>query len=334
MQFFGHLRRLWRQRFLLAVGFALALAVGTLLTYSFSGFPPKLKSRQYVVGVATASVLVDSASSQVADLGGPARSADAASLSVRARLLANLLATSPLREQIARRAGIAPETLVAISPEDSVRSGTNVSVGATLDASDRRASVLNLSVRESVPIITVAVRALDRAAAARLAGGAVAQLEEYLGGVANDDRVPDARRLVVDALGPAHSATETRGPRRLVAIGVMIVLFGLWCGAIIAFRGFARGWQQAAELESDESGDPPTRSGPQQRPVPVRSGLMTPQADELPEQAHDVPELPELPERPFASALSTSPALGPVVVSDVVADFPERPVQRRPGMRA
>jgi hypothetical protein len=312
------LRRLWRQRLLVAVGFGLALLAGTVMTYSFSGFPPKLDSRQYVVGVATANVLVDSASSQVADLGGAASLSDVASLTVRARLLANLLGTSPLREQIARGAGIAPETLVAISPEDSVPSGTTVSVGATLDASDRRASVLNLSVRESAPIITVAARAPSRAAASRLASSTVQQLEEYLGSVASGDRVPDRRRLVVEPLGPAHSDVETQGPGRLLAVGVSVMLFLLWCGAILAVDGFARGWRQAADLESDQTGAPPADSEAQRTAMLQRHAVEASQAREVMEH----------PERPLAQVHSPSARLAYVEPTGL-PELPERPVAPR-----
>jgi hypothetical protein len=311
MQFFGHLRQLWRQRFLVAVGFGLALIAGTLITYSISGFPPKLQSRLYVVGVATANVFVDSASSQVADLGGAAKLSDVASLTVRAQLLANLLGTSPLREEIAQQAGIAPDTLVAISPDDAASTGTTVSVGATLDPSDRRASILNLSVRETVPIITVAVQAPDRTTAARLASSTVTRLERYLGGVASVDRVPNRRRLVVKPLGSAHSATETRGPGRVLAVAISVLLLLLWCGAILAIEGFARGWRQAAELESDQSGERSTGSE-QQFDTAVQ-----------PAPANAPGEMFVLPERPYAQLGSA------LVEPEDLSELPERPVLPR-----
>jgi hypothetical protein len=316
MQFFGHLRQLWRQRFLVAVGFGLALLAGTLITYSISGFPPKLESRQYVVGVATASVFVDSASSQVADLGGEAKLSDVASLTVRAQLLANLLGTSPLREQIARQAGISPETLVAISPDDAADTGTTVSVGATLDESDRRASVVNLSVRETVPIITVAVRAPDRATAARLASSTVTRLKQYLGSVAAVDRVPNSRRLVVKPLGSAHSATEPRGPGRVLAVGISVLLLLLWCGAILAIAGFARGWRQAAELESDQSSERSTGSEQQLDAVIQRA------AGNASGGVFALPERPQSQSQPRPSALA-------FVEPDDVPELPERPVMPR-----
>ncbi|MGH2941579.1 MAG: hypothetical protein ACRDLN_02220 [Solirubrobacteraceae bacterium] len=312
------LRQLWLNRLLVAVGLGLALLAGTMMTYSVSGSPPKLESRQYVVGVATASVLVDSASSQVADLGGGASASDVGSLTTRARLLANLLGTSPLREQIARNAGIAPETLVAISPEDSVPSGTTVSVGATLDANDRRASVLNLSVRESAPIITVAAQAPSRVTASRLASSTVNRLEQYLGSVASGDQVPNRRRLVVQPLGPAHSATETRGPGRLIAIGVSVMLFLLWCGAILAIQGFARGWRQAAELESVPAGAPATDSEAQ-RIASVQQHAA---------EASMAREVLERPERPYVQTHSPSARLAYVEPTGL-PDLPERPVAPR-----
>ena len=64
-----------------------------MTAYRISLAPPKLESRQYHVGVASARVLVDTPDSQVVDLNP--KGADA--LSSRASLLANLMASSPVK---------------------------------------------------------------------------------------------------------------------------------------------------------------------------------------------------------------------------------------------
>ena len=57
------LRQLWRTRLLVAVGLALALVLGIVVSYHVPpGFPPTFKSRQFAVGIASAAVLVDSRS--------------------------------------------------------------------------------------------------------------------------------------------------------------------------------------------------------------------------------------------------------------------------------
>ena len=95
------LRELWRLRYLVFLGAILALAIALMTAYRISLAPPKLESRQYHVGVASARVLVDTPDSQVVDLNP--KGADA--LSSRASLLANLMASSPVKTIIARDAG-------------------------------------------------------------------------------------------------------------------------------------------------------------------------------------------------------------------------------------
>src|SRR5262245_48327480 len=81
------------------VGVFLALTAAVLVMYRVSFDPmPSLASRDYEVGVASAAVLIDSKSSQAVDLGTAEVRVDVGSLSARAKLLANLLVTRPLRD--------------------------------------------------------------------------------------------------------------------------------------------------------------------------------------------------------------------------------------------
>ena len=68
MEFVTILRELWRQRALVLAGAALAIALGLMTAYKVSLAPPKLESRQYRVGVASARMLIDTPDSQVVDL--------------------------------------------------------------------------------------------------------------------------------------------------------------------------------------------------------------------------------------------------------------------------
>src|SRR5215210_4034050 len=61
------LRDLWRHRTAVVAVMALSVIAGVLVLYRFAG-PLQLESRRYYVGVATAGVLIDTPTSQVATL--------------------------------------------------------------------------------------------------------------------------------------------------------------------------------------------------------------------------------------------------------------------------
>jgi hypothetical protein len=248
----GALRLLWRRRWVVCVGIGLALAAAILMAYRVDpGGSPMLESRQYEVGVASASVLVDSRSSQVVDLGGgEASGADTATLAARARLLANLIATSPLKEQIAALADVEPTSLVTrVTGDAPVANPTPVATGTTIDPGDPKVNILDLQTTESVPIITVNVQSGDERAAKLLAGSAVGELTRYLRSVAAGNRVPDARQLVVAPLGAASSATTQKGPGRALSAAAFAFVLAAWCLGILATTALAAGWRRAAAAE-------------------------------------------------------------------------------------
>ena len=93
-----------------------------MMAFHFSP-PSKLESRAYHVGIASTTALLDTPSSQVVDLGDPNDAATnaAGSLPGRAALIASVLTTSPLKDEIAKSAGIDPRTLIAGAPTPSAR---------------------------------------------------------------------------------------------------------------------------------------------------------------------------------------------------------------------
>lgn len=259
MQFVTILRELARFRLLvLAVGL-LAVVVGLSNGYRI-GLPPSLESRQYQVGIASATALVDTPRSQVVDLGGETGT-DVATLSARASLMASLVASSPLKDEIARRAGIAPDQLIASPPATvgpAASPAPHVS-GSSISASDPRAHVLRADVPAlesgAMPIITVDTQAPEPARAARLADEAVAVLKAHVKSVAGLDRVPEGRRIVLTQLGPARAATVSRGPRALFGLLAAIAVFGLGCGAILGISRLSAAWRRTSDTERVSSED-------------------------------------------------------------------------------
>lgn len=305
------IRLLWRQRLTVAVGLVVAIAIGIAMAYSIElGFPPRFESRQYQVGIASAEMLVDSPSSQVADIGGGSALTDVSGLASRARLLANLMAVSPLKEQIARRAGIDPRTFVASAPSTALTGATKTSpLDSRPDGPD--ANKLSIEPNEILPIISANATAATPALAARIASAGVEELRAYLKTIAATDQVPDARQLVISPLGPARSATVAGGPRRLFAVAAVIVVFGLWCMSIVGANWLARGWREAAAAEQTETQGRPapraTASPTAERvtpssddPIALTRGRRSksPPRAAVPELADvDVLESPERPQR-------------------------------------
>jgi hypothetical protein len=256
------LRELWRRRWSVGVGCAYALLVVVLMMFRVSlAFPPKIESRQYNAGIAASDVLIDSPNSQVVDLGGGSTDSAGATidlngLSTRARLLANLMSNSPLKDSIARAAGIEPSKLLVIPPTST--DGTQPAApgggpGTHVKLGDRDANVLALFVDETLPILTMRVQAPDADTAKRLASASVSSLRVYLKTVATADDVPGARQLVIEPLGPASSATVVKGPRRLFAILAGVLVLALWCTATIMIPRIVRTWKDAAVAEAAEA---------------------------------------------------------------------------------
>jgi capsular polysaccharide biosynthesis protein len=252
MELVAMLRVLWRQRMLVVVAALIAVAVGLAVAYRV-GFPPKLESRQYTVGVASLTALVDTPSSQVVDLGGKT-GADIGTLSARAQLLASLMTSSPIKDEIASRAGVAPEELIAVSPTAAPGvSASEAASGPPVNTANPKANILTAKIPNlesgDIPIISVTTQAPDEDRAARLANESIAVLEAHLKTVAGMDKVPDARRVVVRHLGQARSATVSRGPAKIMAVVAVVFVFGFGCLAILGIFALVNGWRRAAELE-------------------------------------------------------------------------------------
>lgn len=292
------LRLLWRQRLLLAVGIGLAVLVGIVMAYKVSGMPPEFQSRQYEVGIASAEMLVDSPKSQVADLGGGQALTDVGGLASRARLLANLMAISPLKERIARRAGVNPRRLIATAPSVDVPKTKNA-----LDASadGQKATTLTINFNEVLPIITANAQGPTPEVAARISTAAVEELKAYLKTVAATDKVPDARQLVISPLGPARFATVARGPRRLFAILAAVFIFGLWCAGLVFGTRLSRSWREADAEEQRNAraaSQPAWGTNPHARRGGADLAELPPATSQRALNAPELVEVPELPERP------------------------------------
>jgi hypothetical protein len=253
------LRRLLRHKVLLALAVVAGIVVGLLMSYKVKG-PFDLQSKSYSVGVATARILVDTPSSQIVDLGNPqpdkALPVDIGTLSARATLLASLMTSSPIKDDIARAAGVDDSTL--LTPSTGPGGGGQAPLPGDVSATSKRANILKASVPElasgSIPIIVVDTQSPDADTAARLADQSVIVLRRQLDSLAGTEAIPADRRVTIRELGPAHATTQVRGTSRIVAAGAGVVTFLAGCALILLLFALIEGWRNVVADERRASG--------------------------------------------------------------------------------
>jgi hypothetical protein len=288
------LRMLWLRRGFVGLTMLISLSVGVVVAYRVTISPLELESRQYTVGIAAARVLIDTPQSKVVDLG--AAGADYSALGGRAALLANLMASGPVKAAIARRVGVSPDTFDAIPPVQEGAAASRPPPTPT-PGDDASALVLTIETETDVPIISFRSQAPDAAGAARLADGAVQGLRDYLGSIAAAQKVPQARQLVVTQLGRAGAGTEMRGRSRIYALIAALLVFSLMCAVAVVLPGIARRWSAiAADEEARAAGAspswprfPPGSAADSDRPSQGGLGAVRVDDDDLDDEAEVAP---------------------------------------------
>lgn len=266
------IRRLQRRPVFVLIALLCAGAVGGLLFKSTSR-----------VGIASASALVDSSKSQVADL-GDSSGASVGTLAYRASLLASLIANSPIKDQIARAGGLPSSALTATGPSTVVGTGGAASAAPSAPAASPapNASTLSASVPTlpagQLPVIQVSTQAPTPALAAKLANAAFAALTAEINSVAGTNNISIPQRLVIRPLGPAASGWSTQGPGTMLAALGALIAFIAACAALLWLSSLRAALREEATREHEmTSPESPVGEAPTQR-APVLP------ADEAPEE--------------------------------------------------
>ena len=242
------LRTLLRHRVLLIIGALLAVFVCLLITFQL----PSLKSRNYKIGVATASILVDTPRSQVVDV----NPIGIGSVSATANLLAVVMTQGDVKASIAKNAGLVPSKLSTISasaagPQTSVSDSVARDPGAGILITN----TLTNAAGNQLPVISIEAKAANAAGAARLANAASSGLLSYLTSTAAAERIPQQARLRVTSMGAAQAEEETQGPSQMLAFLLGLLVFCVFAGGILGVSALARAYRQLDALEQEEGDD-------------------------------------------------------------------------------
>jgi capsular polysaccharide biosynthesis protein len=232
VEFVPILRTLWRRRILVLLGALAAVALGVMAAGGET-------TRS---GTASTRVVVDTEKSELIYQNPSGHD----TLRWRADLLADLLASGPLREQVATQAGIRAKELAVVLPPLAVPvvPSTLPSRASKVANSVLDKYILTVHVDDVAPIISIEAAAPSRRAAARLAGAASATLQKT-GTPAQVTR--GIQGLAIESAGPVQSKEIVKKPKLVLGFALVVCLFCAWCGAIALGPRLLEAWRGVAE---------------------------------------------------------------------------------------
>ena len=231
MEIVGILRVLGRHRVLVALGAVPAVLIALNLVFQVSLTPPGLASRATASGSATARVFLAGRDEPSADLGTQVTD----SLGARSVLLADLLATDSTRTSIARAARVPAVAVMSPAtgqPPLQLPLGLDATKAALLATEPYSLAV---TADGQIPIITMRATGPDSAAAARVVDAASAMLSQLAGG-----KPGQQGPVLINRLGPAVQRPVITSPRKAIGVVAGLLVFTLWCMAIVLGAGLAR----------------------------------------------------------------------------------------------
>lgn len=252
-----YMRELSRMRMGLCIALAIALLAATRVLFSISLIPPGLESRSIDVATATTHVLVDTPRSTLTDL--RQNFYEIRSLSQRAVILGNVMASPPVREFIGRRVGVPADTISVTGPvtPDQPQVVTNSGADArhTSDIVKRPDEYrLSIQANPTIPVLDIYAEAPDAEAATQLAAGAVDGLSDYLELVAKQRGTPDDEQVDLQQLGQTRGDVINSGAGLTMALVVFAIVFTVCSVAVLCVARIRSGW-----TASDGLAQPPAR---------------------------------------------------------------------------
>jgi hypothetical protein len=255
MDFGTRLRSLWRMKAGVAACLVLALVAAVWSLESVSLFPPKLRGRSLEMATASTHVVVDTPRSTLLDLRQDTYALDG--LTKRAVLLGNVIANGPVRESIARRAGIPVEVLHVDAPLTAKQPRARIEAGNEKKASDILRSndqySLNIQANPTTPVLDIYAQTPTAKSAETLANAAVDSLQAYLADLAQSESTPELQRIRLLQLGTARGVVINEGIHWQVALLAFLLTFALACATLIFLSRVSLGWRMASLSERQAS---------------------------------------------------------------------------------
>ena len=238
-----HLRELWQFRLGLIAAVTLALLAAVWSVGTISLFPPRVKSRKLEMAAAQTRVLIDTPKSAILDLSDSTY--DFQAYTNRSLLVANIMASPPVRSYIARRAHVPAGVLQVASPvtpdfprplaSDGEKHSSDI-----LKSPD--AYRLSIQSNPTVPVADVYAEAPTAEAAQQLANGAVDGMKDYLRDLASSQQIPDKEQVHLVQLGRAKGGVIDPGISAKVALLTFLLVFAVASASVLFLNRVREGW--------------------------------------------------------------------------------------------
>jgi hypothetical protein len=250
------MRELWSSKAGLGIALAIALLAATRVVYQISLVPPKLERDRLDLATASTRVLVDTPRSALVDL--RQTTYDLTSLTNRAVLVGNVMASPPVREFIARRSGLEPEQIAMsppLTPDQPRPLAGSAQEPSTTDILERPDGYrVSIEANPTAPVLDVEAVGPDPGTATRLADATVTGMEDYLDEVASAQGTPDDSRVSISALGEARGDVINPGSDRIVALLVFVATFFIASGAVLVVNRLRRSFGAGSPMGAEGSG--------------------------------------------------------------------------------
>jgi hypothetical protein len=251
MGFGMRMRMLSRHRWGVAISIALAALAAVWTVNEISLSPLSLKPRSLEMASASTEVVVDTPSSTLLDLRQDTYSFEA--LRNRAVLLGSVMASLPVRDEIARRARVPADVLQVAAPRTPEQPRTVVGAGTERRPTDILRSNdqyrLSVQVNATVPILSIYAQTPDAKSSARLANAAVDTMRARLATLARAQHTPDGAQIRLLQLGRARGGVINGGVSWSAALLAFLLTLAFSCATVVFLARLRAGWRLESRAE-------------------------------------------------------------------------------------
>jgi hypothetical protein len=241
------LRKLWELKLAVGISLALALFAAVWSIEKISLSPLGLTPRSLQMATAATHVLVDTPHSIMLDLRQDTYGIG--SLTNRAVVLGNVIASTSVEAQIAQRAQVPVGLLRIQAPLTPLESSVQVDPQKARRVSDILKSNdqyrIQINANPEVPILDIYAQAPTAASAAALANAAVDELRSYVAGLATTQKTPAIDQIRLVQLGRATGVVINPGVQYQVALLAFLLTFLASCATAAFIARVRAGWRLA-----------------------------------------------------------------------------------------
>lgn len=217
------LMTLWKRKPALLVVLALAVLAAMMAQGRKQAAP---------TGAATAQILVDSPQSALGNL-----KQNTVPLSTRAGVFAQFMASSAVRDAVAKVTGLPASQIFSQGPFDNPAAAPTGTTAPPPDTSSLAAGKryrLNFVSQEDLPLVTVYAQAPTPREAQLLANGVSKGVQDYVDRLQAEGKLKPQQRVVIRSLGAAEGGTVAAGASPALSILAFVGVFVFGCLLILA----------------------------------------------------------------------------------------------------